>query len=137
MEIREVLNNEDIIKITKLIMSNDFDLEKYDYSKLQITTMNDILVKTNQEEKTFSDLDVSVIKVLIPRPVETAKDLESPVYKRSVDDGDPIKYFPWGYEVYIYPDGFISFENGSGGKLQYPNTIEISKILISNNFPLL
>lgn len=136
MEINEVLNNDDIIKIAKLVMSSEFDLEQYDYSKLQITTMNDVLVRTDQKKKMVSDLDVTIIKVLILRPVETEADKESPVYKRSVDDGKPLKYFPWGHEMYIYPDGFISYENGSGVKIQYPNTIEISKILISKNFPL-
>jgi hypothetical protein len=125
-----------ILDIVKLAMSNDFDLEEYDISEIEISYFIDKIYKADQEKKVVEELDVEVIKCLIKLPV-TDQDKELEYFKEKLAQGEELKYLPWGYELHIYPDGYVRYTDGATNTIHHANSIEISKTLSFNGYPIM
>lgn len=123
-------------EIAKLVISNDFDLEEYDFEQIEWIKSPDTIERADQETKILEELGTEIIKGVVKFPV-TEKDKTSPYYLRAKDEGEELKYMPWGFEIYIKADGYVSYENGSGVKMYYPNSFKIMEILKENGYPLI
>lgn len=123
-----------IYDIVKLAISNDFDLDEYDISEIEISYFYDIIYKADQKKKVVKEHEVEAIKCLIKLPV-TEKDKDSLFYKQKIEEGIVLEYLPWGYELHIYPDGYICYTDGATQIIHHANSIEISKILSMNGYP--
>jgi len=130
-------NKNKILNIVKLAMENDFDLDIYNFNQIEISKVFDVIYKADQNKKTISELNVEIIKCLIKIPVQTEEDKNNKYYKLMLKNGINLEYFPWGYELYIYPDGYVKYTDGSSYSLYYPNSLKISEYLKSNGYPLI
>lgn len=128
---RETLND-----IAKLVIHNDYDLEEYDFKQISWEIIPSSLQRADQKTKVVEEFGTEKIIGTVKFPVRE-KDKTSSFYLRAKDEGEELKYMSWGYEVHIHADGFVSYENGSGIKMYYPNSFEIMKILKENGYPLI
>lgn len=133
---RYIMDKKTLNEIAKLVISNDFDLNLYDFNQIEWYKIPETLERADQKTKILEEISSETIKAVVKLPV-TEKDKTSPFYLRAKDEGEELKYMPWGYEIYIKADGFISYEDGAGEKMYYPNSLEIMKILKDNGYPLI
>ena len=94
------LTFEDIRKIILLIMDTDFDVSKYDTSQISLST------KEHPKFGKYIHIDIPMV------------------------NKEYTEYKSYGFEIKIYKDGFISYENGSDVKMKFDNALEIYSILL-------
>ena len=122
------------MNIAKFAMMKDFDLNVYDLDQLQFNTFNDVL--DLPKDGVIYRHDVEIIQIIIPKPVDE-QDKNGNFYKSKLAEGITLEYMPFGYEIHIFPDGFVRYTDGSTKFLHYPNSIKISKELENMGYPLL
>lgn len=114
------LTKEDFFEILKLAIPEgniddvSIEIETYDLSKLKEDQWPLFMARMNISRKEIRNKEIKRFKATIP-----------------ISKGKPWMYF----EFFLYPDGFISYENGSGIMMRYENPIAINKILIKAGFP--
>lgn len=100
------LKMKDIREIIMLVMETDFDMSTYDKKQIEISF--------NESQKSIYGEGGKYIFVNIPMANK---------------DG---KYNKYGFELKIWEDGFVSYENGNGIMMKFDNALEVYKILIKN-----
>ena len=129
------MDRKDLNKIAQLMMSNDYDVKNYDLKQIQWSTFPDTLLNSDNNGN-LVETTIEMIKGVIGFKIYE-DDKTNPYYITKKVEGIELEYFPWGFEIYIYPDGYISYENGSNVKMYYPNSMKVNKILTDNNYPLI